>query len=246
METLFIRPPAPTELLPQNAELPNPQEALDLVALNARFRRLDPFNRVLEVFGMFRPEEILVTSSFGITSGVLLGMVSKAAPGHPVHFIDTTYHFPETLAYKERLRERLRLNIVTLRPDPTKNAHSRDAELWKTAPDDCCHINKVEALEPVKKRHRVWISGLMADQSDTRRAMGIFSQKPGDLLKFHPFLDWSQYEALLYLMVNELPHHPLMEQGYDSVGCTHCTQPGECRMGRWAQFVGKTECGLHL
>ena len=117
METLFIRPPAPAELLPQNAELPNPQEALDLVALNARFRRLDPFNRVLEVFGMFRPEEILVTSSFGITSGVLLGMVSKAAPGHPVHFIDTTYHFPETLAYKEQLRERLRLNIVT-REDP--------------------------------------------------------------------------------------------------------------------------------
>ena len=85
----------------------------------------------------------------------------------------------------------------------------------------------------------------MSDQTEHRKALNIFEQKQ-NLIKFHPLIDFSNYDAMLYLMVNEIPNHPLMEQGYDSVGCTHCTQKGDCRMGRWAQFAGKTECGLHL
>ena len=219
--------------------------SLHLTELNQQYLRKDPYNRLQNLFSHFAPADILVTSSFGITAGVLLSMVHSIAPNHPIYFLDTTYHFPETLAYKEQLQAKLNLNIVTLKATPQDSQDTLDRKLWETNPDLCCQINKVEPLNVVKKEHKIWVSGLMSDQTEHRKALNIFEQKQ-NLIKFHPLIDFSNYDAMLYLMVNEIPNHPLMEQGYDSVDCVHCTQKGDCRMGRWAQFAGKTECGLHL
>ena len=213
--------------------------------LNEQYAIKTPYNRLLHLFSSFEHSDILVTSSFGITAGVLLSMVHSIAPNQPIYFLDTTYHFSETLAYKQQLQEHLKLNIVTLQAAPKDSQSTLDQQLWQTNPNLCCQINKVEPLNAVKKQHKIWISGIMSDQTEHRKTLSIFEQKK-DIVKFHPLIDFSTYDAMLYLMVNELPNHPLMEQGYDSVGCTHCTQKGDCRMGRWAQFAGKTECGLHL
>ena len=217
----------------------------DLLSLNKQYQLISPYNRLLHLFNDFAAQDILVTTSFGITSSILLFMIKQVAPKHPIYFIDTTYHFPETLTYKQTLTELFQLNVITLLPDAEANEKSRSEQLWQSNPAACCQINKVDALQPIKEDHKIWVSGLMNDQTDHRKDLSIFEQR-NNIIKFHPIIDMAQYDAMLYMTINEIPTHPLLSQGYDSVGCTHCTQAGECRMGRWAQFVGKTECGLHL
>lgn len=217
----------------------------DLLSLNKQYQLISPYNRLLHLFNDFAAQDILVTTSFGITSSILLFMIKQVAPKHPIYFIDTTYHFPETLTYKQTLTDLFQLNVITLLPDAEANEKSRSEQLWQSNPAACCQINKVDALQPIKERHKIWVSGLMNDQTDHRKDLSIFEQR-NNIIKFHPIIDMAQYDAMFYMTINEIPTHPLLSQGYDSVGCTHCTQVGECRMGRWAQFVGKTECGLHL
>ena len=197
--------------------------------------------RVAQVFNSFK--EVLVTSSFGTTSAVLLHLVSRIKPGCPVYFIDTGYHFDETIAYKERLTRLLDLNVVDLRPDPADHAQTHESEMWNSNPDKCCEINKVEPLDRVKKDYKVWMSGLIGFQNRHRSTLQIMDDE-NDLLKFYPLIDWNSSLVEEYMEVHSLPQHPLKEEGFHSVGCTHCTSRGKGREGRWNQFA-KTECGLH-
>lgn len=98
-------------------------------------------------------------------------------------------------------------------------------------------------LEPVKAAHKVWISGLMRHQTRFRERLRIF-EKQGDIIKFHPLIDFTEEEVAAYMEQYRLPAHPLEAGGYGSVGCTHCTRRGEGRSGRW-QGTNQTECGLH-
>src|SRR5690606_27085813 len=108
-----------------------------------KFKPLLPKERIKEIFNTISEDKLLVTSSFGTTSAILLHMLSEVKPGHPVHFINTTYLFKETLAYAEELKDRLNLNIVEVKADVNKNRFTRKNKTWKYNQDLCCFINKV-------------------------------------------------------------------------------------------------------
>lgn len=215
----------------------------DIAALNQQFTVLSFRERLRLLYRVFPPEEILVTSSFGTSSVFLLHMLSQIRPTQLIHFIDTGYHFPATLEYKGLLTDQFGLNIKDVHPDPTQHQMTLEEQMWSTEPDLCCAVNKVAALEPIKARHKVWISGVMGFQTPHRAGLQVFEQGEG-LLKFHPFVDIDEGEVLYHFGVHKLPPHPLAALGYGSVGCLHCTVKGKGREGRW-KGKQKTECGLH-
>ena len=217
---------------------------IELEELNKVYQKLNPIQRLKKVFQDFDHDDILVTSSFGTTSGILMGMVSKAAPGHPIHFIDTTFCFKKTIGYKQTLTERLGLNIVHILPSVEDNIMAREVKLWESDTDKCCHINKVKPFEPYKANKKIWVSGLLMNQTPFRENLNIFERR-GDIIKMHPNTDTSAMQFDMFLADNEIPPHPLKLEGFDSVGCTHCTLKGQGRSGRWANS-DKTECGIHL
>ncbi|GJM31796.1 MAG: phosphoadenosine phosphosulfate reductase [Saprospiraceae bacterium] len=212
-------------------------------ALNEIFTPLPFEDRIRALYRYFAESEVLYTSSFGTKSVFLLHLISQIRPTQTVHFIDTTYHFPETLAYRDQLAEKFGLEIINVTPDPVQNALTSDESWWQDHPKMCCSINKVVPLEPIVAKHKVWISGLMSDQTNFRSNLRIFEQQ-GDIIKFHPILDIDEGEFLYHLAYHKLPAHPLEAQGYGSIGCTHCTAKGSGREGRWKGSEQK-ECGLH-
>ena len=211
--------------------------------LNRNFRDLMYRERLEKLYETFDVSEVLVTSSFGTKSVFLLWLISQIQTNQKVHFINTTYQFPETLKYKEELTNLLGLEIIEVLPDTKQNMIADSKELWKTDTERCCAINKISPLEPIKAGHKIWVSGVMAYQTEFRKNLRVW-EKQGDLMKFHPLIDIEEGEFLYQSGLNKLPQHPLMDLGYGSVGCIHCTVKGEGRSGRWANNE-KTECGLH-
>ena len=197
--------------------------------------------RVAQVFNTFK--NVLVTSSFGTTSAVLLHIVNRIKPGYPVYFVDTRYHFEETLEYKKTLTDLLDLNVIDLKPDPSRNQTTRIRQMWLDNPDNCCKINKLEPLKRVKSSHSIWMSGLIGTQSSYRSNLEIIAEQTG-MLRCYPLIDWNKERVDEYMDLYGLPRHPLEDRGYESVGCVHCTIPGKGRQGRW-DGDDKTECGLH-
>ena len=216
---------------------------LSIELLNDIFEPIQPEERLRLLYKYFSAEEILMTSSFGTKSAVLLSMVSQIEPLQPIYFIDTTYHFGETLGYRDQLVQQLGLKIINVLPNQKENELTRQEQWWKDYPKMCCNINKVAPLEPIKAKHKIWISGVMAYQTKFRSNLRIFDQQ-GDIIKFHPLIDLKKEEFEDYFERFNLPRHPLQSQGYGSIGCMHCTQKGEGREGRW-KGTNKTECGLH-
>lgn len=212
--------------------------------LNKTYAPLQYHRRLEQLYETFDPEDVLVTSSFGTNSVFLLWLISQVAPEQKVRFIDTGYHFTKTLQYKEQLEKLFNLEIVTVLPDAEAHQQTVATKLYETDTEACCKINKTDPLARVKKDFQVWISGVMAFQTENRSNLRIWEQN-GDLLKFHPIIDIEEGEFLYQTGLHKLPQHPLLEHGFGSVGCIHCTMKGEGRSGRW---VGqdKTECGLHL
>ena len=211
--------------------------------LNAIFTPLSFHERIKRLYDYFPEKKVLFTSSFGTKSVFLLHLVSGVRPDHRVYFIDTTYHFSETLRYKKRVSKLLKLNVYDIKPREKENSITREDQWWIDHPKMCCTVNKVAPLEPIVSRHKVWISGLMAYQTPFRSHLRVFEEQ-GDIIKFHPLIDIDEGEFLYHLSYHKLPRHPLEELGYGSIGCTHCTVKGEGRSGRWKD-TGKTECGLH-
>lgn len=215
---------------------------MNLDALNEKYRAMTADARIHALPSDF--PRVLFTSSFGTTSAVLLHLVSKAMPELPVHFLDTTYHFAETLRYKETLTEMLGLQVIRVEPEEWKNKFTQEDHTWQKDPDLCCSINKVEPLDRIKPQFDVWISGLMKTQNMYRDSLQVFEQRDG-IVKFFPIIDWTEKQAADYIKEHQLPPHPLQAHGYNSVGCYHCTTKGKGREGRWAN-KSKSECGLHL
>lgn len=216
----------------------------NLVRLNERYHPLSPLERMERLFIEFDHDRILMTSSFGTTSAILLHMISKVAPQHPVYLVNTGYLFEETLQYKEEIKQKLGLNIVEVGAQENKHCFTQDNQTWKYQNDLCCFINKVDPTNQLKKGKDVWISGLLRFQNANRQHLRIFEPRD-ELLKFHPIIDMTSEEVSLYHTIYELPQNKLYYQGYGSVGCTHCTEKGDHREGRWLNKQ-KTECGLHL
>ncbi|WP_420318662.1 phosphoadenylyl-sulfate reductase [Ekhidna sp.] len=216
----------------------------NLVRLNERYTPLSPLKRMERLFSEIDHDRILMTSSFGTTSAILLHMISKIAPQHQVYLVSTGYLFNETLQYKKELKKKLGLNIVEVGAKENKHRFTQENQTWKYQNDLCCFINKVDATNQLKKGKDIWISGLLRFQNANRQHLRIF--EPGnELLKFHPIIDMTAEDVSLYFTIYDLPQNKLYYQGYGSVGCTHCTEKGDQREGRWLSRQ-KTECGLHL
>jgi len=212
--------------------------------LNAEYNKLDVYGRVEQLYKDFETNEIMLTSSFAATSAFLLKVISDINKNQIVYFINTGYHFKETIIYKNYLKELYGLNVIEVLPEKNKHDLTSKNEMWRSKPDKCCNINKVEPLQLIKSDYKVWISGLMRWQSDFRNSLDIFENRE-QILKFYPLLDIDFIERDNFIKTHHLPFHPLKSKGYSSIGCSHCTIPGEDRSGRWNNSP-KTECGLHL
>jgi len=216
----------------------------EITQLNAKYIDLSVSQRITQLYQDFEAEEVMLTSSFAATSAFLLHAFSQVNKEQKIYFIDTGYHFTETLNYKEVLSELYGLQVESVTADAYEHNFTQKDKTWTKNPDFCCSINKVKPLDLIKERFTVWVSGLMEWQSDHRSTLNIFEQRKG-ILKFYPLLDVTEEERKEYIKKNYLPFHPLVSKGYSSIGCKHCTVPGEGRAGRWNNSP-KTECGLHL
>ncbi len=204
-------------------------------------------------------KRMFATSSFQSNSVVLLHLLSRLAPHTPVYFLQTGFHFPETLRFRRELTTRLGLRVIDV-CSPVSRADQRDGAgrlMFASDPDRCCHINKVLPLEPVLAAHDIWINGIRGSQSSHRASLQRTAPGRGGVLRYHPILDWTARDVYLYRTAHNLPTHPLEDEGFLSVGCAPCTRrpidepdlggglnDGE-RAGRWSGMQ-KTECGLHL
>lgn len=217
---------------------------MEVDSLNHTYQNLSARERVEKLFEDFDSDKILYTSSFGSTSVALLHLINSVRPEIKVHFLDTGYHFQETLDFKNDLIERLKLNVIDLRASTDQHQYTSDNKIWTYNQDLCCDINKVRPLDRIRKNFDVWITGLMRFQNHSRQSLDVFEDKK-DILKFYPIIDWKPQDLGLYLNIYELPIHPLVNRGYDSIGCHHCTVKGNGRSGRWMNS-NKIECGLHV
>lgn len=224
----------------------------DAVRLNRMFRGASTQEMLEAVIRDNLAGDLAVVSSFGAESAVLLHLVANVSREVPVLFLDTGKHFPETLAYRDTLVERLGLNLVVLAPDPADLAAKDETGLrWSYDPDGCCEIRKVRPLEKALVNYDASFTGRKAFQAKTRANLPRFELDTSDAqgrLKINPLIDWDASHIEGYFIQHDLPRHPLIAQGYPSIGCSPCTSqvaPGEDpRSGRWKGW-DKTECGIH-
>ena len=224
----------------------------DAVRLNRMFRGSTTQEMLEAVIRDNLAGDLAVVSSFGAESAVLLHLVANVSREVPVLFLDTGKHFPETLAYRDTLAERLGLNLVVLSPDREELAAKDETGLrWSYDPDGCCEIRKVRPLEKALVNYDASFTGRKAFQAKTRANLPRFELDTSDAqgrLKINPLIDWDASQIEGYFIQHDLPRHPLIAQGYPSIGCSPCTSqvlPGEDpRSGRWKGW-DKTECGIH-
>ena len=221
----------------------------DAVRLNNMFRGSD----TVEMLTILLRENMLgdaaIVSSFGAESAVLLHLIAQIDSNVPVLFLDTGKHFPETITYREELRERLGLtDLRILTPDPALVDQKDNTGLrWSYDPDGCCEIRKVLPLREALAPFDAQFTGRKAFQSTTRTALPRFEIEDGRL-KVNPLANWDRARLDAYMVEHNLPVHPLVELGYPSIGCSPCTSKvasGEDpRSGRWKGW-DKVECGIH-
>ncbi len=226
----------------------------DVALLNARFAGVETREMLCTVIREGLAGRIGVVSSFGAESAVLLHLIAQIDPATPVVFLETHKHFAETIAYRDTLVAQLGLtNLVIVEPDPARLA-TRDANglRWSFDPDGCCEIRKVEPLARALSEFDATITGRKGFQSATRAGLARFEIDRSEVagrLKINPLANWSKEALDAYVIEHDLPAHPLVAQGYPSVGCSPCTSKvaaGEDpRSGRWKGW-DKVECGIHV
>ena len=224
----------------------------DAVRLNRMFRGSSTQEMLEAVIRDNLAGDLAVVSSFGAESAVLLHLIASVDPSVPVLFLDTGKHFTETLAYRDTLAARFSLNLVVLTPDAEELAKRDETGLrWSYDPDGCCEIRKVKPLAKALEQYDASFTGRKAFQAATRANLPRFELDTSDAagrLKINPLIDWDAGQIEGYFIQHDLPRHPLIAQGYPSIGCSPCTSqvaPGEDpRSGRWKGW-DKTECGIH-
>ena len=193
---------------------------------------------------------MFTTSSFQSHSIVLLHILSRIDKSIPVIFINTGYHFPETVSFKDQVCDLFGLKSIDLKSNTPKfMQRGPDGRLlFASDPDHCCSLNKTQPVESLLMTYDIWINGVRADQSAVRKAMNVEQTAPYGTVRFHPMLDWSPKMIYDYQKEYNLPKHPLESNGYLSIGCEPCTRKVDPEMiEREARWYGmnKTECGLH-
>lgn len=230
-----------------------------LTRLQSFYGELDalPLLRAL-IQNEFR-EHVALLTSFGADSALLLSLVAEINPATPVFFLETGKHFPETLTYAQQLEQTLKLsNTHWLTPDPALLERTDPVgALWKTQPNRCCWLRKVEPLDRAIEQHgiRALITGRKRYQTPERAEMQTIELDAQGIFRINPLALWTKARQKEEIQTRGLPPHPLVAQGYRSIGCAPCTSPVEegqdDRAGRWAHTIGldeeqKTECGIHI
>lgn len=197
-------------------------------------------------------ERLMMTTAFGKSGMVIMHAVKERKLPIPIFFLDTGFHFRETLDFLNRLKSDWNINLVARKPE----IHGIDfvrkfgEKLHDRDPDLCCQKNKVEPMRDLfgeEGRYQAWITGVRRDQSSTRAQAESIELLEDNLIKVQPLAHWSRDRVEEYLTKHDVPLHPLFSEGYASIGCEPCTRPtGDSkdeRAGRWAGKA-KTECGL--
>lgn len=212
----------------------------ELADLSAEFERL-PASKIIQWAVDHYSPHLAMTAS--MTDAVLIDLATKVDPGIEVVFIDTGYHFPETLETVEAVRRHYGLNLRMM------TVARQEEELWEADPENCCSAVKVGQLDRALASKDAWMSGLRRTEAATRGQAPIVARDLRGLVKINPIATWSDDDVADYIAEHDIIVNPLTLQGYPSIGCMPCTTPvapGEDpRAGRWRNS-SKTECGLHL
>jgi phosphoadenosine phosphosulfate reductase len=211
----------------------------ELADLNREFETL-PARKIIQwAVDNFAPH---LSISASMNDAVLIDLATEVHPGIEVVFIDTGYHFPETLETVETVRRRYGLNLRIM------TVPHHDEELWKVDPENCCSAVKVGQLDRALEGKVAWMSGLRREEAATRGQAPIVARDLRGLVKINPIATWTAADVDGYIADHDVPVNPLRQQGYLSIGCQPCTQlptdPDDPRSGRWAGR-DKTECGIH-
>ncbi len=233
-------------------QTPSPQVAgLDLAPLNARYETMSAQEILRHAIQEQFVDRITIVSSFGAESVILLHMISQIEPSLPVIMLNTGKLFGETLRYRDRLQDKLKLTDVRTNFPHPDDLLSEDPKggLWQRDTDACCDLRKVRPQARAVAPFDALITGRKRFQTGTRATMDIIERDTDGRFKLNPLANWQLDELKAYIEQHDLPRHPLVKDGYLSIGCMPCThkvKEGEdYRSGRWADS-DKDECGIHL
>lgn len=231
--------------------LQNIDIATDITEHNVHLETLTPIQRVEWAFKHL-PQQAIVSSSFGAQSAVMLHLINSVAPGTPVVLTDTGYLFDETYRFIDQLTSQLDLNLHVYRAEMSAAwQEAKFGKLWESGVDGLQQYNKMNKVEPMQRALKeldvsTWFAGLRRSQSQDRGQLSVL-QHTGPQTKVYPIIDQSNKQLHEYLKANQLPYHPMWEQGYVSIGDWHTTRALEAGMSESdTRFFGlKRECGLH-
>jgi phosphoadenosine phosphosulfate reductase len=225
----------------------------ELAELNTAFEASHPRQIVAWALERSGLERIAIASAFQAEGTIVMHLATQIRPDIPILFLETGYQFAETLAFKEQLAERMGLNVVDLVGEHTvaEQAELFGPRLFERDPERCCELNKVRPMFQALRELDAWITAFRRESSPTRAEAPFVQQYELEpdrwIVKINPMAAWSGQEVWRYLKENDLPHNPLYDLGYASIGCAPCTRmrfPEEPeRAGRWAG-LSKWECGI--
>jgi phosphoadenosine phosphosulfate reductase len=229
--------------------MPTATTDIDAEAVNADLEGKSAEEALRWAIETFHPR-LYIACSFQKTTSVTIDIAHRIEPEARFFYLDTDVLFEETYATRDTLAERYgisfdRYHNLTLE----EQAQLHGDELWAREPEHCCEIRKVEPMREALADVDCWVSGIRREDSKSRAAAAKFGwDKRFGLWKLNPLADWTEKDVWRHIYEHDVPYNPLHDQGYPSIGCTHCTRPpgaGEApRAGRWAD-AEKTECGLH-
>ncbi len=233
-----------------STEIVTETDTPDLHRIAKGFEGRDPQDILRWGIETFR-DGITLACSFGAEDVALVDMIARIDLSVPVFYLDTEYLFEETLEVRDRIARRYGIEPVAVRPKLSilEQTKLHGPDLFRSRPDLCCRIRKVEPLREHLSGFQAWITGIRRDQAPTRANAGLAEWDPiFNLVKLNPLASWSSDRVWEYIRAHDVPYNPLHDRNYPSIGCHPCTRPvnpGEdARAGRWANFA-KKECGLH-
>lgn len=196
--------------------------------------------------------KLTMATAFGAEGCCIIHMLAEIEPSVRIFNLETGYQFAETLALRERIKERYGIEVEYIRPEMTVAEYHEEhgGPLYRIRPDQCCHDRKVLPLRQAVVGYEAWISAIRRDQTSHRAVAGVVQWDPKfNLVKVNPLLGWTRTEVWRFVLDHDVPYNPLHDQGYPSIGCWPCTVPAgegaDERSGRWSGTT-KKECGLHV